>query len=288
MQASPRRTNCCGMVWIPALGLAMAAGVPPVSGQTISAEAMFPIHQEAAKDYKIYTTERRDETLQLNEQPLFVWTNPRRARGQVGHLFVWMDGKYPAVVGTFFSFPWQGNPAQQRLVHELHALAESQIFPVNDNAVQKWAPKAGTDFFPLPVLEDVPETASRRLLRLRQLARSFGAHTVDRDGNRWDLRLLGKELMTYDGPERMGAMFAMLGDVGADPELLLLIEAKRHDGDWQWRFAPIRMTDQEIFLNSGGQEVWASVRSETNTIFYNDDHTYFRFQDALHQLSVTP
>lgn len=282
------RTGSCHLGWLIGLCFAAAVGVQPTSGQTVSAEAMFPIHRKAAQDYKMHATDRHDKAFQLNEEPLFVWTNPRRARGQVGHLFVWMDNDYPAAVGTVFSFPWQGDPTQQRLVHEMHALAESQIFPVNETAVQKWAPKAGTEFFPLPAAADVPEAASRRLLRMRQLARSFRAYTVDREENRWNLRLLGKELMAYDGPERTGAMFAMLGDVGADPELLLLVEAKRSNGDWQWRFAPIRMTDQEIFLSIGGREVWTSVHNETNTRFHNDDHTYFRFQDALHQVNNTP
>lgn len=71
------------------VGIAAAcASAPCCDAQSVSAAATLPMHLEAAQQYRLYSDSSRVQTLKLNERPLFVWTNPRRAGGQVGHLFV--------------------------------------------------------------------------------------------------------------------------------------------------------------------------------------------------------
>lgn len=193
-----------------------------------------------------------------------------------------MDGEHPGAVATIFSFPWEGNHAQQRLVHELHSLMETPLVSINDNAVQRWMPSGGIQLYPLQTSVDVPDNPARRQLRMRQLSRSFQAHTIDQEAQRWPLRMMPKELLAYESDSRAGAMFAMLGDAGADPELLLIIEAKRDGQDWHWRYAPIRMTDQEIFVSADGREIWTSTHDDVNTRFHNANQTYFRFPDKFY------
>lgn len=65
--------------WLLVLSFAAVVGVQPTSGQTVSAETMFPIHRKAAQDYKIYATDRHDQAFRLNEQPLFVWTKTAKS-----------------------------------------------------------------------------------------------------------------------------------------------------------------------------------------------------------------
>lgn len=286
MRISASPSNCFWLLIVVATPFCFLVAAQQAAAQSVLAEDMFQVHLDAAKAYQLYADTSHDRTYKLNEQPLFVWTNPRRARGQVGHLFVWMDGDYPAVVGTIFSFPWQGKPENQRIVHEMHALTEERIFPVNKVALKAWIPTAGNRFYPFPDTPPVAPGNARRQLQARQLARTFEAHTIDREGKRWELRLLGKELMQYEGPDRVGALFAMLGDAGADPELLLLVEAQRNENQWQWRYSPVRMTDQEIYLRIGTTEVWKSEHDEKNTRFHNAESTYDRFQDTLHHLDL--
>lgn len=274
------RTTSCG-VFVLVASLFVTRG----NAQTISAEAMLPAQREAAEQYRIYTDSSRERMLELQSQPIFVWTNPRRSRGQVGHLFYWTDGEYPGALGTIFSFPWQGKPESQRLVHELHSLMESTIAVDNHQASTAWQPTGGIEFLPLPEAGEVPAATKRRELRMRQLSRRFEAHTIDPQQQTWPLRILGKELVTYRGPDREGGLFAMLGDAGADPELLLLIEAHRSDGEWSWRCAPVRMTDHEIQLAFAGREFWQSLHDEANTSFHDAKKTYFRFPDKLFDAS---
>ena len=269
-----------------ALLSSITASMGTCQAQSVSAETMLPLHLEAARQYQLFPGGSENRPAELVEQPLFVWSNPRRGGGQVGHIFLWTAEEYPAAVASIFSGPYRGNRRQQRIVHELHALTESKMESVNRSAVQEWTPSSGTDFYSIPRAGNVPATDTRRLLRARQLSRSFDAHTVDRQMQRWELRTLPKELLAYEGPTRAGALFAMLGDVGADPELMLLIEGKRQEDSWQWRFAPIRMTDHEIFLSFAGQEIWTSVHNESNTRFHSHDKTYFRFPDAINPLPV--
>ena len=246
------------------------------------------VHLDAARQYRLYVDDSRQRTLALNEVPLFVWTNPRRAGGQVGHLFVWMNGEFPGAVATFFSFPWAGDHTRQRLVHELHSLMQTRLVSANDAATQEWKPTSGIRFYPLNSRSATPDDLARRRLRIRQLSRLFQAHTIDQQQQRWPLEINSRELLAYGSEDRTGAMFAMLGDAGADPELLLLIEAKREGKDWNWRYAPVRMTDQEIYLSIDRREVWTSIHDEATTRFYNADHTYFRFLDRFYDPSTLP
>ena len=52
-----------------------------------------------------------------------------------------------------------------------------------------------------------------------------------------------------------GAIFAFVR--GTDPELLLLIEARRTDGKAVWQFAPARMNSIQFRLLHKSREVWS-------------------------------
>ena len=43
---------------------------------------------------------------------------------------------------------------------------------------------------------------------------------------------------------------------GTDPELLLVIEARRTDQDTRWYYAPARFTNREVWLKYRDKEVW--------------------------------
>ncbi len=266
------------------VALTWLAAANPARGQTVSADTMLPIHLEAAKQYDLYADATHQRQFVLREQPVMVWTNPRRAGGQIGHLFLWDDGEVPAALATLFSFPWQLNPTQQRIVHELHSLSESVLDSTNTRATQAWKPVKGIEFIELAGSTEVPENPQRRMLTIRQLTRFVTAHTIDAEQKRWQLRLMPKELTTYNSPDRAGALFSMLGDAGADPELMLLVEAHRIQGIWKWRLAPIRMTDHEIYLSFKDQSIWSSVHDDKNTRMHSADHTYFRFPDAINSI----
>lgn len=252
-------------------------------GQDVTAESLLEMHRFAAAQYEVRVSADSDETLSLNPRPIFVWSNPRRARGQIGHVFVWMNKKRPGAVGTIFSHP-NMDLSQRRVYHEMHSLSETTIVPDRERQPLNWKPRGGIRLLRIEGAPPASLVASRQTLQIRQLARRFEAHTIDRDGQRWPLRMLSSPLLRYGSEqsgEPGGALLAMVGDAGSDPELILMMEARKGaDGTDAWYFAPIRMTDHETYLNYAGSPVWKSVRTKTDTHFASSDGTYQRFYDV--------
>ena len=251
----------------------------------ITLDSMQPIHLEAVKDYLIYTDPSKTETLELRETPISQWVNQRRAGGQLGHVFLWMQGDTPAAMGAIFSFPWNGVATDRRVVHELHALADTPLQVTRKSRAQSpWNPKSGLARQPISQVVQPVSTLARFNIQSRQVARRFTGYCRDTENQRWELRLLPTPLLVYPlrSDQGFGAIFGMMGDVGNDLESGLIIEAVQQTAESDnptWRFAPIRLTDMETFLSFDRQPVWQSVRSPTDTTHHDSAHVYFRFQD---------
>ncbi|MFK8114357.1 MAG: hypothetical protein AB8B91_19300 [Rubripirellula sp.] len=276
-----RSMLCCFFGWLLLpMHLPLVAQEPDEKVE-ITSESLLPIHLESAKSYVI-TSKGSPQALVLREQPLFGWTNERRAGGQLGHVFLWMDGERPAALAGIFSFPWGGKVTNRRVVHEMHALAPKKLNVIRDGRPGKWQPKSGLERRPIPAKVDAVSNANQMKFQLRRLARRFTGHCVDPDGKRWELRGLPQPLISYPiGEDGVGALIAMMGDVGSDLESGILIECVGQEGGsaTTWSYAPIRMTDMETHLFFDGQPTWESVRTDTDTHLHDSNHVYFRFQD---------
>lgn len=247
----------------------------------VTLERLLPIHLGSAQEYSIKVAGQ--ETL-LRENPITNWVNARRAGGQLGHVFLWMDGDQPACMGAIFSFPWGGDVNNRRVVHEMHALSETQLNVERNGGEAKWNPKAGLKRQPIPNCKEPANTLGIFKIRMRQVSRRFSGHCIDQKQQRWELRMLPSPMIVYPlektaDQHGFGAVFGMMGDVGSDLESGIVLEAVTVDNSTTWRFAPIRMTDMETHLEYERQPIWSSVRTETDTSFYDSDHIYFRFQD---------
>ncbi|MCO8120574.1 hypothetical protein NHH03_02400 [Stieleria sp. TO1_6] len=251
----------------------------------IKLETLLPMHLASAQEYEFQIESTPPRNLVLQQTPISQWTNMRRSAGQLGHVFVWMDGEEPAVLGTIFSFPWKGELTQRRIVHELHALSPDKLTVSRRAPGVVWQPESGLVRSELPGVQSAITNLARFKIQTRQIVRRFSGHCVGRDGQRWELRVLPTPLMFYpiNRPtgSGFGAVVGMMGDVGSDLESGFLIEAVLEPDNQtpQWMFAPIRLTDMETHLQFDRQPIWDSVRSETDTIFHDTPKTYFRFQD---------
>jgi hypothetical protein len=119
---------------------------------------------------------------------------------------------------------------------------------------------------------------------MRRLAQEFNGHESDRDGKRWDLRLLPAPLYRY--PEAKsgvvdGAIFALISEAGTDPEVLLLIEAREEGGKTRWEYACGRFSDRSLYVQRKEKEIWSSVLSETNTHLHDPLHLYRLYGDKV-------
>ena len=108
-------------------------------------------------------------------------------------------------------------------------------------------------------------TPGARLLQMRQLAQEFTGYEVDRDQKRWELRLLPTPLYRYPSADTAvldGAVFALMSNAGTDPEVLLVIEARREGGKMRWEYACGRFSDWDLHVRHKDQEVFTFIRSE--------------------------
>lgn len=231
---------------------------------------MLPIYVKEVEAYSLAVESDPKKALKLKKEPVFEWSNPIRNQVQQGTVFLWLRDGRPAALACIFSHPHDKLPGR-KINHELHALDREKLVVKRDEYNQ-WKPQAGLDRKELPDAGVPAAARGARLLQLRRLAQEFAGHSIDGDGKRWQLRLLPTPLYRYPDAKTGvvdGALFALMSGAGTDPEVLLLIEAKKADGKLRWEYACGRFSDWELHVSRKGKEVFSSVRSDTNTFFHD-------------------
>jgi hypothetical protein len=258
-----------------------AAGQQPETQKNQAAKAksqqLLELHTNDAASYSIYRDVKRTQKLELRREPVYRWTNPTRVGGQVGEVFVWTYRGRPEVVGSIFSHP--SGDGRRVICHELHSLSLA-VLVVDREAREQWAPQAaGVDLKPLDAAPPPAQAAAQRLAQMRGLAREFAGRSLSSEGQTWELRLLPQPLYRYEStdPDVVdGALFALVSSAGTDPEIILLLEARKRESGHKWVFGAARFSDMNLWLTHKGQDVWSAIRSDENT-FYNDAKHRFRF-----------
>jgi hypothetical protein len=210
-------------------------------------------YQSEAGQYQFETTgDAGGKRLELQPQPVMHWVSLNDFNGDV---FVWTREGRPEVLGTVFSFPAR-TAGERNVLHEFHSLSEESIEAAGPGGRSFSFPRR-SDLKAIPGAPAPAAGAARRRLQARALAREFSAH-MKRQDQRWELRLLNQPLYSYgetSGDVLGGAVFAFVGFV-TDPEILLLIEARKTDTGSEWRYGAARFSDKSLWLNRKGAEVW--------------------------------
>jgi hypothetical protein len=222
-------------------------------------ERLLEIYAREAAEYTIYRDAGRKEKVELRREPVYIWTNPVRSRGQDGVVYVWTCRGRAEVLGSFFSSPATG---PRELSHEFHSLSLSVLDVERSGShASTWAPQAaGIELAPIPGAPAPGRSAPLRLAEMRTLSHDFSASTKDQEERRWELRLLPHPLYRYEStdPDVVdGALFAFVTSAGTDPEALLVIEARhpsRTDGP-SWHYAVTRFTDLQLWVRHKDKEV---------------------------------
>jgi hypothetical protein len=248
------------------------------------AKKMLPIYVKEVCEYSLAVESAPSETLELKKEPVFEWLNPAR-QAQQGAVFLWLREGRPAALGCIFSNADDKLPGR-KVMHELHALDTEKLI-VKRDGYNQWKPQAGLARKELADAAAPAATAGARLLQMRRLAQEFTGHSIDRDGKRWELRLLPTPLYRYPTAKSGvidGALFALMSSAGTDPEVLLLVETKEADGKMHWEYACGRFSDWELHVQRKEKEVFASIPSETNPFSHDPLHLYRTYPDKV----VTP
>ena len=245
------------------------------------AKKMLPIYVKEISEYSLSVESAPSQTLELKKEPVFEWLNPAR-QAQQGAVFLWLRDGRPAALGCIFSNTDDKLPGR-KIMHEFHALDAENLI-VKREGYNQWKPQAGLTRQELPDAAAPAATAGARLLRMRRLAKEFTGYSVDRDGKRWELRLLPTPLYRYPAAKTGaidGALFALMSSAGTDPEVLLLIEAKEADGKLHWEYACGRFSDWELHVQRKEKEVFSSIPSETNPFSHDPLHLYRTYPDKV-------
>jgi hypothetical protein len=239
------------------------------------------VFRAMAADYEISPVEETPSKFALRTAPVLRWSQPVRG-GDDGAVYVWLDRGRPAVIGALFAYPRADGT--RVVVHEMHALTMAPMH----------AEYKGNDVWSLdtPALEfkrlsgaAAPAASSaQRLAQMRTLGREFTAKSIDRDKRDWELRLLAQPLYRYelkDHPELLdGAILAFVQ--GTDPEILMILEARRDEDKAYWQYALARFSDLQLVLHHKEVEVWSvsySRLNESTAPYYVRDVATLRLTD---------
>jgi hypothetical protein len=213
-------------------------------------------YRAAAQQYKV-SHPSNQAAVPLKDRPVFDWVSIEDYHGAV---FAWTENGRPALVATIFSFPLQNS--QQRLaVHEFASFAETAVVLDGPGGIH-WSPPRLEKLEHVPDAAPPPNNANQLKLQCRRLAKEFSAH-INRRGERWDLRLLPTPLVEYQEPSQEilgGGLFAFVGYT-TDPEILLLVEARKTADGSAWYFLPVRFSDKSLYLKFRDKPVWESLRA---------------------------
>jgi hypothetical protein len=242
---------------------------------------MLPIYVKEVKTYSLAVESDPKKALELKKEPVFEWLNPAR-NTQQGAVFLWLRDGRPAALACIFSAPNHGLGGRN-IHHELHALDAEKLL-VKRDAYNQWKPQAGLARKELSDDTAPAAAAGTRLLQMRRLAREFTGHSIDREGKRWQLRLLPTPLYRYPAAKTGvvdGALFALMSSAGTDPEVLLLIEASQDSGKMRWQYACGRFSDWELHVQRKDKEVFSSIPSENNPFSHDPLHLYRLFPEKV-------
>jgi hypothetical protein len=227
---------------------------------TRQAAARLAIMKSEAARYEFLDGPGGNAKAVLHPEPLLRWTNPV-AEEEDAALFLWTRNGRPGAAAQFFV-------RKDNWMHEFQSLS-LKPFAVQWNGREIWAPeKPGLQFELVPDVMPPSKTAAQRSRQMREIAETFTA-SVDFNydlKSHYELRLLPKAVYRYgaEGESVEGAIWAFVQ--GTNPEVLLLIEARRPTGSaHEWRYAIAPMTSYPAEVTRKGKSVWKIDRQPIPT-----------------------
>lgn len=242
----------------------IGAADPPADSET-DAAARLEFMLDSAEEYEVRLTTEDNRALAPHGEALLRFNNPVSGLRD-GVLVMWKDGPRPAVFGQLFQIQ------DGQWIHEFQSVAQAPLQFLRDGE-SMWAPRTAAPEFVL--MEAAPPAAGRstRLRQMRMLADRFSAvedfkiSPTEPAGEKSRLRLLPTPLYRYDtdaGELVDGAVFGFVHST--DPELLLVIEARRDGDKTSWHYALAAMTCWGIQAQLDEEDVWSSPeRNGTST-----------------------
>ena len=243
-----------------------------------------------AESYEI-RLEEGDVSPKFNPKAVFSWLNAARVgtpRVQHGGVFVWEHKGRAEILGTIFSQTIAGNPPTY--YYELHSLSTGGLECRKGRNVFWDTSKPGIEPKLFPKAPKVSESRRLRMAQMRDLARRFSGYSINYDEKRWELKLLPNPLhRTGEGHSTVldGSLYTLISTAGTDPEILVLVEARKVGDDWKWHYSVGRFTDLNTFVLLDKKEIVEFPGSGQPYANSARDPYTFRSLGVM-QLSATP
>jgi hypothetical protein len=262
----------------PALALAGLIAGPRLaadeskSTNSTETEAFQKYARKTAGEYDFRLIAEPDRKLVLRDEPILRWTNPVGGHQAHGEVFIWTDRGRPEAVLSLYEVT---QPDGVHEHHEFTSLSLGDLKAERSGAVA-WAPPKGSvemkRFPDAPPPEGPPRL---RLGQMRKLAAQLTADKTTREDVKRDLRLLTQPIYRYEGehPDILdGALFAFVE--GTDPEVLLLLEARRVGKQYEWFFGAARMNSIHMRVLRGEETLWDAPVLPWKEVFNRADKHY--------------
>jgi len=240
------------------LSLALAMWLPPstaLDGQEADKareDRLLKVNADAAKSYAFSLPGEPPRDLVLHPSSVLRWSNPQA--GEIyGNVFIWTDRGRPEVISSIHQ--WYSPMTHGS--HEFHSLATGPIRGKRDGELVWESEQPGVELRRVPDQQTVAESHVIRLSQMRAISRQFTGQRTDREGVSSELRLLPQPVHRYlsDNAQLLdGALFVFVQ--GTDPEMLLLVEARRGGGQWEWQYGLARLNSVQFVAEYQDREVW--------------------------------
>lgn len=211
-------------------------------------------YQQVADEYQLYKGHSKDSDMRLtvSDHPLMTYAHPWQEGTTHGGFFVWTREGCAEVIAAIWS---TGPEDGERLVfHEFHSFSKS---PLAETKVGRttWAP-TGVERKLIEGAGQPKSNAGLRLAQMKSLAREFTGYSTPH-GKELKLRTAVQPVFRYDSksPDVIdGAIFPMFAEW--DPDIILLIEARKDGDDVKWYYAHGRFNGCPLRLEHNGEDVW--------------------------------
>lgn len=207
----------------------------------------------------------------LNDESVLRWNNSVD-QSVFGNIFVWTKAGRPEVVASIYQF----YSPKTDFCAEFQSLSLDPLVVVKDGK-EVWTPtEPGIVLKAFDGAAEPSPGKAPRLAEMRKLAGQLIVQLSDYSRETYRLRLLPRPLLRYgsaDSDVLDGALFAYT--YTTDPELLVMVEARKSDKGYRWMYGLARMNIGELKVTHGDREVWRAERLEHPYVYKEGIYTLF-------------
>jgi hypothetical protein len=232
-----------------------------ICAQDVPNEKERPYWLPVAKEFisQVEISPRTDQPQPFAREPEPIFHHIQSVRGNsVGSVFLFTEPSgRPASVNDVFFLTYG---KKTTMYHEFHSLSSGPLTYRSASRVLGETQGPGLVWHEIPDAGVPADKPAARDRQIRLLSRRFTAHLIYKQQDRFELRLLTTPLYRFDATgtkECLGGALTVFCQE-TDPEIFLLIEARRTGDGYKWMYAAAEFSNLSLFLKLDDTEVWSA------------------------------